>query len=133
VKVREVIRLRSERDCIIELENYVKEVFERFELSPELYPNILISLTEAVNNAVRHGNLNDKRKTVKVQISRRERTLRCVISDEGPGFDYENVPDPTMPENLENEGGRGVFLMRQLADNVEFTDNGSTVEMEFIV
>lgn len=131
--MKEVIRLRSERDCIVELETYVKSVFDKYGLSPDFYPNILISLTEAVNNAVRHGNLNDRHKIVRVEISKSNRTLRCIISDEGPGFDYENVPDPTTPENIENEGGRGVFLMRQLADNVEFTDNGSTVEMEFEV
>lgn len=127
------IRLRSERDCIVELEQYVKEVFDTFDLSPELYPNILISLTEAVNNAIKHGNLNDHQKVVYVETHLTQHTVRCRISDEGQGFDHSKVPDPTTPENIQMEGGRGVFLMTQLSDRIAFHNNGSTVEMEFIL
>jgi serine/threonine-protein kinase RsbW len=98
-----------------------------------LYPNILISLTEAVNNAVQHGNRNDISKIVCVRSQKLKHTLHCEISDEGRGFDPEKVPDPTSPENIEKPGGRGVFLMRQLSDKVRFKDNGSTVELEFLI
>ena len=125
------IKLQSERGCIAELETYVKDVFDQFGIKQDLYPNILISLTEAVNNAVRHGNMNDERKVVMVSTTLQDTRVRCSISDEGSGFDFDNVPDPTAPENVAMEGGRGVFLMRQLADSVSFYDNGSTVEMEF--
>jgi serine/threonine-protein kinase RsbW len=54
-----------------------------------------------------------------------------IISDEGTGFDYYNLPDPTAPENLEKETGRGVFLMKELADQVIFSENGRVVEMYF--
>ena len=125
------IRLRSERDCIVELENFIKEVFENFELTPDLYPNVLISLTEAVNNAIKHGNLNDRKKIVRVRTYVHAESVKCTISDEGSGFDYDKVPDPTTPENIQQEGGRGVFLMKQLSDSIAFYDNGSTVEMVF--
>ena len=126
-----VLRLKSSSSCISEVEQYVRQLFEQFGLDPELYPNILISLTEAVNNAVQHGNRNDVTKVVCVRSEKNQEILHCEISDEGGGFDPTILPDPTAPENLEKPGGRGVFLMRQLSDNLRFKDNGSTVELEF--
>ena len=126
-----VLRLKSNATCITEVEKYVRQLFEQFGLDPELYPNILISLTEAVNNAVQHGNRNDMSKVVCVKTQKVKHTLHCEISDEGGGFDPASLPDPTAPENIENPGGRGVFLMRQLSDRIRFKDNGSTVELEF--
>ena len=126
-----VLRLRSSGACIGELEMYIKSLFDQFNLTADLYPNVLISLTEAVNNAIKHGNMNDHSKAVLVKSIKTGDRIHFVITDEGPGFDYQNLPDPTAPENIEKAGGRGVFLMRQLADRVRFLNNGSTVEMEF--
>ena len=126
-----VLQLKSNSTCISELENYVRQLFEQFGLDTELYPNILISLTEAVNNAVQHGNCNDVSKLVRVRAEKYARYVHCEISDEGRGFDPEVLPDPTTDENVENPGGRGVFLMRQLSDSISFKDNGSTVELKF--
>jgi serine/threonine-protein kinase RsbW len=125
------LQLQSSPSCIREVEQSLRTLFERFALDPALYPNILISLTEAVNNAVEHGNCNDVSKRVCVRIDKRKEVLRCRISDEGIGFDPQVLPDPTNPENIENPGGRGVFLMRQLSDKIHFKDNGSTVELVF--
>jgi serine/threonine-protein kinase RsbW len=106
-------------------------LFDKYGIDPELYPNILISLTEAVNNAIQHGNQNDVSKVVSVSCDKVQTVLYCEISDEGPGFDPNALPDPTAPENLEKPGGRGVFLMRQLSDRVFYKNNGSTVTLEF--
>ncbi len=126
-----VLELKSHGSCIAELEQFVRNIFDRYAIDQELYPNILISLTEAVNNAFQHGNANDLSKQVCVRTNRNNRVLCFRITDEGPGFDPEQLPDPTAPENVEKPGGRGVFLMRQLCDRVRFTDNGSTVELFF--
>lgn len=126
-----VLRLRSTGACIGELEKYIKTLFDEFNLAPDLYPNILISLTEAVNNAIKHGNENDQSKAVLVRSIKNGDKVYFVVTDEGEGFDHSSLPDPTAPENLEKPGGRGVFLMRQLSDKVRFLNNGSTVEIEF--
>ena len=126
-----VIRLQSTGSCISELESYIKTLFEEFELEQELYPNVLISLTEAVNNAIKHGNENDRNKVVYVKSVKHSKRILFIVTDQGQGFDHQNLPDPTAPENIENPGGRGVFLMKQLSDNIQFLDNGSTVEIEF--
>jgi serine/threonine-protein kinase RsbW len=126
-----VLLQKSSSTCITELEQYERELFEKFGIDHELYPNILISLTEAVNNAVQHGNRNDITKIVCVRSEKNQEILHCEISDEGPGFDPTSLPDPTNPDNVEKPGGRGVFLMRQLSDRIQFKDNGSTVELDF--
>jgi len=105
----------------------------KYELEHDLYPNILISLTEAVNNAIKHGNRSDHSKVVYIETRRRIDRVCCIITDEGNGFDYQSLPDPTTPDNIEKIGGRGVFLMQQLSDHIKFHDNGSTVEMEFMI
>lgn len=109
----------------------VERVAMKYKISPDVYGNLLISMTEAVANAIKHGNRNDESKMVKIRMARRKNMLSVSVSDEGPGFDYSSVPDPTAPENLMKIGGRGVFLMTQLSDSIQFSDNGSTVEMGF--
>lgn len=126
-----MLRLPSHPRNIALVESFVERVVERFKLSPDVYGNILISLTEAVNNAIIHGNGNDESKTVKIQLNKVSNRLDIRVSDEGRGFDYKSLPDPTAPENLLKIGGRGVFLMQQLCDNISFHNNGSTVEMQF--
>lgn len=111
----------------------VERVAIRYKISPDVYGNVLISMMEAVTNAIKHGNCNDESKMVKIRMEKRRDRLAVSISDEGNGFDPNALPDPTAPENLLKIGGRGVFLMQQLSDSIQFTDNGRTVEMEFAI
>lgn len=116
---------------IAEVELFLQETVNNAKISPDRYPDILISLTEAVNNAIIHGNKEDKTKLVRIQMIRKNRHIKIIVSDEGGGFNMQNVPDPTAPENLECCGGRGVYIMSRLADRISFQNNGSTVEMQF--
>ena len=126
-----MLKLTSDPRNVAAVESFVKRVVERYKLAPDVHGNILISLTEAVNNAIIHGNDQDESKTVKIQFQKQKNCLAIRVSDEGGGFDFHNLPDPTAPENLTRVGGRGVFLMQQLSDKVRFHNNGSTVEMRF--
>ncbi|HZV69719.1 MAG TPA: ATP-binding protein [Saprospiraceae bacterium] len=101
----------------------------RLNIDPNLYPNMLISLTEAVNNAMQHGNQFDDHKQIMVSYRKRGHQIRLTISDEGSGFDPVKIPDPTSSDHVEVEGGRGVFLMKQLTDELHFLDHGRTVEL----
>lgn len=101
----------------------------RLNIDPNLYPNILISLTEAVNNAMQHGNRFDDNKNIVVSCLENTNRIQLTISDEGNGFDPKNIPDPTSADHLEVEGGRGVYLMQQLTDEMHFHDHGRTVEL----
>lgn len=126
-----MLKLTSKPGNVSEVEPFVEQLVNRYNLSPDKQCNILISLTEAVTNAIVHGNCKEENKTVRVK-SRKDRDCIAVrVTDEGTGFDFESIPDPTSPENICKCGGRGVFLMRQLSDKIRFYDNGSTVEMRF--
>ncbi len=127
----ETITFASHGENITIVERLIDELCETHQIQEEHYGNILIALTEAVNNAIYHGNKQDPDKVVKVQYEAGEDRFFFRIEDDGPGFDYENVPDPTSPENLEKPNGRGVFLMRHLSDDIQFLDEGRIVEMEF--
>ncbi|HEB62192.1 MAG TPA: ATP-binding protein [Bacteroidetes bacterium] len=126
-----MLKLTSNPRNIARVESFVEKLVEKHKISPDIYGNILISLTEAVNNAITHGNSNDESKLVIVNLLRKENLLEFKVTDEGSGFDFNQLPDPTAPENLLKIGGRGVFLMRQLSDSIKFMNNGSCVKISF--
>ena len=125
------ISFESVAENIHIVENLIDEICETLDVNEEYYGNILISMTEAVNNAMVHGNKLDSQKKVLVTVKTDDTSIHFTISDEGPGFDYDNLPDPTAPENIEKPNGRGVFLMKNLADACNFEENGRVVELEF--
>ena len=128
------VNFESKADNIVVAEKLVDDVCAKFNVNEDHYGNILIALTEAVNNAINHGNRQNPQKQVDIEFfSNGDKSLHFVVKDQGEGFDYDHLPDPTDPANLEKISGRGVFLMRNLADEVEFRDNGATVEMVFQV
>jgi serine/threonine-protein kinase RsbW len=112
-------------------EKLIDEACQKHGVHESHYGDILIAITEAVNNAIHHGNRLDPAKSVSLGYQVKGDRIIFVVSDEGAGFDYNHLPDPTDPQNIERPHGRGVFLMRALADNVEFENNGATVVMGF--
>lgn len=125
------IEFPAKAENIALAEKLIDEACARYNVHESLYGNILIALTEAVNNAIHHGNALDPDKQVKLGYTIEGEKITFIVTDEGPGFDFENLPDPTDPENIEKPHGRGVFLMRALSDHVEFSDNGSTAAITF--
>ena len=129
--VEKELLIESCTNGVLEVESFIEDFRQKYQIDDEIFGNILVAVTEAVNNAIIHGNKMDKSKTVRLLIRKRRNIVTCNIKDEGTGFDYNNLPDPTSPENLENIGGRGVFLMKHLADLVVFSSDGSNVEIQF--
>lgn len=115
------------------VESFIDNAKEKFNLDDDIYGNIMVAVTESVNNAIRHGNKNDKKKNVYLSLSLNEDLIRFIIKDEGAGFDYHNLPDPTAPENIDKPSGRGIFLMKHLSDEVNFKQEGSEVELCFYI
>lgn len=131
MKTCEQIQFESVSSNISIVEKVINEVCAQHEVNEDHYGNLLIALTEAVNNAIKHGNQEDPNKMVNLEYSASADEIEFKIKDEGKGFDYDNLPDPTDPKNIENPNGRGVFLMKNLADEVEFLDEGRTVQLKF--
>ena len=115
------------------VESFIDNAKEKFNLDDDIYGNIMVAVTESVNNAIRHGNKNDKKKNVYLSLSLNENLIKFIIKDEGIGFDYHNLPDPTAPENIDKPSGRGIFLMKHLSDEVTFKNEGSEVELCFYI
>lgn len=113
------------------IESFIDNVKEKFNLNEDIYGNIMIAVTESVNNAIMHGNKNNRAKNVTLSLSLNENSINFKIKDEGIGFDFQNLPDPTSPENIDKPSGRGIFLMKHLSDEVNFSNNGSLVELSF--
>lgn len=126
-----IIELNSSLDSISKVEKFIDEISANVKISSEIYGKILIATIEAVNNAIVHGNKLNSNKIVRVKIESEGNRLKVIVEDEGPGFDFYNLPDPTTPQNIENISGRGVFLMRKLSDEINFFNNGSLVELIF--
>jgi len=125
------IFIESRIENINKIEKLIDEISEEVGINSEVYGKMLIATVEAVNNSIIHGNQEDDTKKVIVQVVVSEDTVSIFIEDEGPGFNFYNVPDPTTPENIENIHGRGVYLMKHLADDVIFHGNGNKVEIKF--
>jgi serine/threonine-protein kinase RsbW len=123
---------RSNQKEISLIEEFLLQVSKKLHIDDGMMYRLLVSCTEAVNNAIVHGNKSDPNKKVIIRcvIEKKELTI-CVI-DEGKGFDSENLQDPRDEKNLMKENGRGVFLMRSLMDKVKFIrlKSGSVVEMK---
>ena len=125
------IKIESSINNLRIVENVIDEVMNEIGITQEYYGKILVSTLEAVNNAIMHGNRYEKDKIVDVEISYKNEKLRIKISDEGKGFVPAEVPDPTIPQNLEELNGRGIFLMSKLADEIKYSKRGNAVTMFF--
>lgn len=127
----ETISITSKAENIIQVEKMIDNLCAELSINEDYYGNILVALTEAVNNAIYHGNKSNPQKHIEITFKASPDLLSFIVKDEGTGFSYSNLPDPTSPENIEKPNGRGVFLMRNLADNVSFEENGSKVTLDF--
>lgn len=125
------LSIPSDFVSINKVENLIDDVCTRLKVNEDYYGNVLIAVTEAVNNAIQHGNNMRSDLEVGLAVSDKETDFCFSIKDQGEGFDFNNLPDPTSPENIEKEDGRGIFLMKTLAEEVEFEDGGSSVNIYF--
>jgi serine/threonine-protein kinase RsbW len=113
------------------VDNVVEAVNELMHFDEEAKTAVSISVVEAGTNAIQHGcPKNGSQCEVRLRFLVEEETLTVLVRDLGPGFDPAELPDPTSPENLLRERGRGIFIMRQMMDEVDFTfDDGTVVRL----
>lgn len=115
------------------LEPFINELKQWANFGEEDSGRIMLALSEAVNNAIMHGNNENPEKQVAVlsTFDEENQILTISVEDEGEGFDPEEIPDPLKEENLLNEGGRGVYLIKQYADDLKFSKGGSKATIVF--
>ncbi len=123
------ITLRSSPRSIKRVEGYLQRISSAVELDEIQMHKLMVSLTEAVNNAILHGNKSRADKKVSVRCEVVPGWLLFEIKDEGKGFRPDHVRNPLKEENLHRESGRGIFLMRTLMDKVEFEHLSSGMQV----
>ncbi len=123
------VEIESNPNNLITVEEFVNYFCKDINLTDDQLANVLLAVTEATTNAIIHANKCDQSKMVTIDVKVNETKLVVKIKDEGEGFDPTDIPDPTEPENLLNESGRGVYLMRVYMDNVEYNLTPSGMEI----
>lgn len=128
------IKIETDKNTLNKAEVFLNDFRTEYLLELKVnFMNILIAFTEAVNNAINHGNKKDPQKFVNITLEKTPKFLLIQVQDEGNGFVEERLPDPTLPENLLKQSGRGVFLIRKLSDSVEINSDikGTLIKMRF--
>jgi len=127
----EELHLPSDFNALADVEVLIDKVCTDIGVQEEAYGNVLIAVTEAVNNAIQHGNAFSSDLKVAVAVGDKQDEYCFRVKDSGKGFAHDALPDPTAPENMLKENGRGIFLMRNLADEVIYNEQGNEVIIYF--
>ena len=114
------LEIESNPNNLITVEEFVNYFSKELNLDETKLSGLLLAVTEAVTNAIIHANKCDETKKVQVNVTNNGNTLTITIKDEGKGFDPSKVPDPTSPENLLKDSGRGLYLMKIYSDELKF-------------
>lgn len=122
----------SDPDLMPEVEQFVFETAQKVQLNEDKLNNISLAVAEAISNSMKHGNKNDKTKTVTITIKADDEKMIVILKDQGAGFDPKDIPDPTKPENILKDSGRGIHIMRSLLDDLKFnfTPDGTEIILE---
>lgn len=125
-------KFASDPDNLVEVEAFVADIADEYNVDEEIKSNLTLSVSEASSNAMVHGNKLDPNKFVDIKVTVFDDRISVVIKDEGNGFDPNSVPDPTSPENLLKDSGRGIFIMKSFLKELKynFTESGTEVMLE---
>jgi len=128
------LKISSNSDCLAKVENFIDEICETYYITNSYYGNILMAILEAVKNAIIHGNESNASKEVRITFKSISNGLCFTIKDQGKGFDFHNIPSPVDENNgFSERTGKGIFLIRSLADKVSYNNKGNVVEIIFFI
>lgn len=125
-----ILVIKSAKSEIAKVETFLRHVFEEHKLSNDFFNKVLLCISEAVINSIEHGNKKNLQKEIKVQINCEKKTISVTVTDEGDGFNTNNVPDPTQNENILKESGRGIHIIKSLSNNLTFNDKGNSLQFQ---
>ncbi|MBC7411930.1 MAG: ATP-binding protein [Bacteroidia bacterium] len=127
------IRITSTQKNMHLVEKMIDGVCAQLKLDEATYGKVYVGVTEAVYNSMLHGNALDAKKNIDInyEIKPNYRILKVTVTDEGNGFNPNELPNPIAPENILKESGRGVFLIKQMATRYTYNTKGNSITMEF--
>jgi len=132
MKQTETLIIPSDPDELPKVDEMAERIAAEAGFGKEIRDDIAIAVTEAVNNAIMHGNNADRKRTVTIVFIKEPGKLTVKIRDQGNGFDPSILPDPTHPENIMREKGRGLFIIRHLMDEVTLHKVEGGMEVELV-
>ncbi|MDP4175567.1 MAG: ATP-binding protein [Bacteroidota bacterium] len=127
------LEIFSDPNLLPEVEEFLENISLEINLDKSRINNLLLSVNEAISNAMLHGNRSDINKKVRISVDIDEKTLSISIKDEGEGFDPERIPDPTSPENIFKDSGRGLYIMRTCIDDMQYIFHEDGTELVLII
>lgn len=132
-KKSEILVLNSNTDELNKVEPFLLAFFKKYDLPINYFNKVLLCISEAIVNSIQHGNKFDSRKQVLVMVRFEKNVITIEISDDGDGFDFENVANPTKINNIKQESGRGIFIIKSLCEEIHFKNHGNCIQfkMEF--
>lgn len=119
------LHLKSTHEESEKIPDFVDDLQKQCKLDDEISGNLMLLLSEAVSNAIEHGNELDPNKTAEIVVEITEDEVVAMVKDEGKGFQPSEQENPLTEENLLKDGGRGVFLLRELSDEMEYQEGGT--------
>ncbi len=118
-------------DELENIQDLTEKIIKEHNIGEDLGNGFSLVLSEACSNAIKHGSNFDESMSVHIAVEITAELLKISVRDEGPGFNPADVPDPLAPENLLKPSGRGVYLMKEYADNVSYNEQGNEIRIEF--
>lgn len=131
MKLEKSLTLVSEFEEVEKAEILLNELQDELGFDNDMYAKLMLTVSEAITNAIVHGNGLDSDKKVSVLCCANSKELKITVNDEGEGFNPEELPDPLEEDNLLKPSGRGVFLMKEYADDVEYSSGGKSLTLKF--
>ena len=113
------ISIPSTQEYLPDVDIFIEGILRGYGINESIIADIAISVSELVNNAIYHGNKKNEEKRVTVTIDKNSGAVSLIVTDEGTGFNPDELDDPLAEENLLKEVGRGIFIVRTLMDTVD--------------
>lgn len=135
VESKREIRIKADPQGVNELEAFIEDICYEYNIINSYYSNIQLALNEVFMNARQHGNQNNPETNIDIAFFSDQKGLHFLVKDEGEGFDYQKYMDldlTDLPEG-EGEGQRGILVIKMLADEINWHDKGSTIELVFYI
>jgi serine/threonine-protein kinase RsbW len=129
-KSPDILVISSDKSELEKAKEFLRFFFKKYNLPEDNFNRIFLCLSEAVINSIQHGNQNDKKKQVSIQAKYYDNFVSFRISDEGDGFNFHNVEDPTQSRNLKKESGRGIHIIKSLSKELEFIEQGKCIQFK---
>ncbi len=129
IRIPKILVITSDVAELKKVEDFLISIFNEYKLDKKYFNRIFLCISEAVMNSIKHGNKNDLKKQVSIIIDCSSEEMNIQIDDEGDGFDIEKVENPTLKENIKKESGRGIFIIKNLSDKIEYNEKGNQVQL----